>query len=125
MPIDWSWQDTMMRKDAEREADEANRRNKALTSELDSARGNSQADTFTINALERKLAALHERLGEVEGELRHYKSRDAGFLAEVRALIEEIRNCPHQEHHKLLNMGENDQTILEDKFDEAYDARWE
>lgn len=120
--IDWSWQDVHARKEAEREAEVANRRSSRLADDLDAARGNAQADAFTITTLQRKVAFLEERLAKVEGELRHYKSRDAGFLAEVRMLLDEGRNCPHPDHHSLCRAGNND---LQAKFEEVYYQEWD
>lgn len=123
--IDWSWQDVQARKDAEREADEANRRSSRLAKDLDAADGNAQADIFTITALQRKVTLLEERLAEAEGKLRHLTSREAGFLAEVRALIRENEACPHPEHHRLHVEDENKRAMLDDIFVAAYDAKWE
>lgn len=124
MPIDWSWQDVHARKEAERDADAANRRSGKLAEDLDTARGNAQARAFTIAALEQKIVFLEERLAEVEGQLRHYKSVEEGFVANVRALVQEAECCSHASDHALHITDANGRSKLDEIYEAAYMRKW-
>lgn len=87
---------------------------------------NSQ-DIYALNLALRerneKIERMEAYIAQMEGELRHHKARDMAFLAEVRALLSEIKKCP-SEHHRLHIEDESGRAPLDDIFTDAYNDAW-
>lgn len=131
MPIDWSMQSVLTAQSlnmgvANAEIERLAHRNTELIKQ-------AQGDGLVYGMIEEEndklkaqVANLQAHLYKMEGELRHHKSRDAGLLAEVRALIAAIQSEDIQEQLDLIKSDENGRRAeLSRIYEDAYLERWD
>jgi len=128
MAVGWSEQDLIIQKTRILDANERTDDVRQLERDLEFERASADIDADHIDRLEKSnragreyIKALEKNIASLERENKFLKVRDAALLAEVRALLEEIKKCPDEDHvHELHCVDESGRTKIEDVYDEAF-----
>lgn len=118
--VDWSGQDQLGRQNAQNVANYTVELLEQERHQADQISMHNGALVLRNQQLEEEIARLEAHIARLDFESKYMTARDAALIAEIRALIDVIRECPEEYGGILMKDPISNTTRLNDIYDDTF-----